>query len=94
MNNSLVIAFGAFHTLLGLSVFAFVAWLMLGEGGDDHEGTDDGGGGGGGGGSFRPRPWRPGPGRPRMRKGPSRVRETTRLRGPAVRTQRSHRALR
>lgn len=69
MNSTLMILFGAAHTVLGLSVFGFVAWLMLGEKGDEAEGTDDGGGGGG----LRPRPWRPGPGRPRMRRGPERA---------------------
>ncbi len=74
MNSTLMIIFGVGHTVLGLGVFGLVAWLMLGEKGDEAEGTDDGGGGGGGG--LRPRPWRPRPGRPRMRRGPKRVPET------------------
>ena len=54
-----MVLFGAAHTVLGLAVFGFVAWLMLGGEEDEAGGTDDGGGGGG----LRPRPWRPGPGR-------------------------------
>ena len=78
-----MLAFGAVHTLLGLAVFGFIAWLMLGKGEDEAGGTDDGGGGG-----LRPRPWRPGPARPRMRRGPVRVPHSTRPRSPVVRTPR------
>ncbi len=79
----LYIAFGTIHLVLGLSVFGFVTWMMLGKDEDDAEGTDGGGGGGGG---LHPRPWRPGPGRPHLRRGPVRIPEVSRPRGPAVRT--------
>jgi hypothetical protein len=87
MQTWVMVLFGAAHTVLGLAVFGFVAWLMLG-GEDEAGGADDGGGGGGG---LRPRPWRPGPGRPRMRRGPLRVPEVSRPRGPAVRSARQPR---
>ena len=71
----LYIVFGGAHLLLGLGLFGFVAWLMLEKGEDD---VEDIGGGGDGGSRLRPRPWRPGPGRPRRRRGPVRVIDATR----------------
>lgn len=68
MANWPLLLFGAFHTLLGLTVFGFVTYMMLGEKGDDGDGGNDDGGGG-----LRPKPWRPGPSRPRSRRGPERT---------------------
>ncbi|MFM7693398.1 MAG: hypothetical protein ACKO7U_03680 [Actinomycetota bacterium] len=87
MQTWIMVLFGAAHTVLGLAVFGFVAWLMLGGEEDEAGGTDDGGGGGG----LRPRPWRPGPGRPRQRRGPLRMPDVSRRRGPAVRIARQPR---
>jgi hypothetical protein len=84
----LYIVFGGAHLLLGLGLFGFVAWLMLDKGEDD---VEDIGGGGDGGSRLRPRPWRPGPGRPRQRRGPVRVVDATRQptgRRPVVRSSR------
>ncbi len=87
----LYVIFGGAHLLLGLGLFGFVAWVMLEKGEDDAE--DIGGGGGDGGSRLRPRPWRPGPGRPRRRRGPVRVIDATRTspvpaRRPVARTSR------
>ncbi len=84
----LFVIFGGMHLLLGLGLFGFVTWLMLGKDEDDVEESD---GGGGGGSSLRPRPWRPGPGRHRDRRGPVRVVDATRSRQPAVRPVRQSR---
>ncbi|MGI9187160.1 MAG: hypothetical protein ACR2J9_06520, partial [Gaiellales bacterium] len=84
----LFVSFGGMHLLLGLGLFGFVAWMMLGKDEDDVEESD---GGGGGGSSLRPRPWRPGPGRPRGRRGPVRVLDATRSRQPATRVVRTPR---
>ncbi|MGI9116237.1 MAG: hypothetical protein ACR2JV_01205 [Gaiellales bacterium] len=70
----LFVIFGGVHLLLGLGLFGFVTWLMLGKDEDDVEESD----GGDGGSRLRPRPWRPGPGRPRHRRGPVRVVDATR----------------
>ena len=77
------VVFGSVHLVLGLAVFGFVAWLMMGKDADDIEESDDGGGGGS---RLHPRPRRPGPGRPRYRRGPARMPELSPQRGPAVRT--------
>ena len=76
------VVFGSVHLVLGLGVFGFVAWLMMGKDADDIEESDDGGGGS----RLHPRPRRPGPGRPRYRRGPERMPELSPQRGPAVRT--------
>ncbi len=76
------VAVGSVPMVLGLGVFGFVAWLMLGKDADDIEESDDGGGGS----RLHPRPRRPGPGRPRYRRGPARMPELSPQRGPAVRT--------
>jgi hypothetical protein len=73
---------GSVPMVLGLGMFGFVAWLMLGKDADDIEESDDGGGGS----RLHPRPRRPGPGRPRYRRGPERMPELSPQRGPAVRT--------
>lgn len=79
----LYVIFGGAHLLLGLGLFGFVAWLMLDRGEDDAEDVD--GSGGDGGSRLRPRPWRPGPGRTRTRRGPVRVIDATRRVRPAAR---------
>jgi hypothetical protein len=79
----LFVIFGGLHVLLGLALFAFVAWMMLGKEEDDIE---ESGGGDDGGSKLRPRPWRPGPGRTRDRRGPVRVADVSRRPGPGVRT--------
>jgi hypothetical protein len=71
----LYVIFGGIHVLLGLGLFGFITWMMLGESEDDAE---ESGGGGGGGSRLRPRPWRPGPGRARGRRGPERVADISR----------------
>jgi hypothetical protein len=78
----LYLVFGGAHLVLGLGLFGFVAWLMLDRGEDDAEGLDDGGDGGS---RLRPRPWRPGPGRTRRRRGPVRVIDATRRSRPGSR---------
>jgi hypothetical protein len=80
----LFVIFGGMHVLLGLGLFGFITWMMLGESEDDAE--ESGGGGGGGGSRLRPRPWRPGPGRVRGRRGPDRVADISRQRGRDART--------
>ena len=82
----LFVMFGAMHLVLGLGLFGFLAWLMAEKGGDDVEDA----GGGDGGSRLRPRPWRPGPGRSRPHRGPTRTADGTRDRdrGPAVRPAR------
>ena len=77
------VLFGALHLLLGLGLFGFVAWLMHTQDEDD---VEDGSGGGDGGSRLTPRPRRPGPGRPRRRRGP--VRAPAGGRGPALRPTR------
>jgi hypothetical protein len=84
----LFVIFGGAHLLLGLGLFGFVTWLMLGKDEDDVEESD---GGGGGGSNLRPRPWRPGPGHPRGRRGPVRVLDATRSRQPVTRIVRQPR---
>jgi hypothetical protein len=86
MANWPLLLFGAFHTLLGLTVFGFVTYMMLGEKGDDADGGSDDGGGG-----QRPKPWRPGPSRPRRRRGPERAPSFTPRPGPAGRISRQPR---
>lgn len=80
----LLVIFGAMHLVLGLGLFGFVAWLMSAE----DEGDVGDAGGGDGGSRLRPRPWRPGPGHSRPRRGPVRVVDGGRDRGPAVRPAR------
>ena len=41
----LYVIFGGIHVLLGLGLFGFITWMMLGESEDDAE--ESGGGGGG-----------------------------------------------
>ena len=83
MANWPLLLFGAFHTLLGLTVFGFVTYMMLGEKGDDADGGNDDGGGG-----LRPKPWRPGPSRPRHRRGPERTPTFTHRPSPGGRISR------
>ncbi len=78
----LFVIFGGMHLLLGLGLFGFVTWMMLGKDEDDVEESDDGDGGS----RLRPRPWRPGPGRARTRRGPLRAPEVSRPRGHGART--------
>lgn len=82
VENWIFVVFGSVHVVLGLGVFGFVAWLMMGKEADDIEESDDGGGGS----RLQPRPRRPSPGRPRYRRGPVRMPELSPQRGPAVRT--------
>ncbi len=81
-----MILFGAVHLVFGLAVFGAVAWVMLGTGEDEVDESDGGGGGG-----LHPKPRRPGPQRPRTRRGPVRAPSLTRLRGRVVRTARQPR---
>lgn len=83
----LFLIFGGAHLLLGLGLFGFVTWLMLGKDEDDVEESD----GGDGGSRLHPRPWRPGPGRAHRRRGPVRVAEAPRSRQPVVRLSRQPR---
>ena len=78
----LFLVFGGMHLLLGLGLFGFVTWLMLGKDEDDVEESD----GGDGGSKLHPRPWRPGPGLRRDRRGPRRAEDFSRRPGPGVRT--------